>query len=132
MNYKFFSTTFGFSIWLIATLIFSFWGHKFFTVENHLLMIGFYLSSIPTLYFLTSWTFNRFNLTENSRIKSAILMATPGMIGDAFCLKFHYIIFPTFTKEQVVTLGSWVLWVYFIVLIVGIANPTMWKVKISN
>ena len=119
MNYKFFSVIFGFSVWLIATIIFRFWGDTFFRVENNLLMIVFYLGTIPVLYLLIKWVFSKYRLTGKEKLKSAVLLAIPGMLSDVISLKFHTNFFPTLTTEQAVALGSWVLWAYVIVLVIG-------------
>lgn len=122
MNYRNYSLLFGFSVWLIATLIFSLYGHIFLHVENNLVISGLFLFTVPVLYLLVRFVFNRFNLNNELKIRSAIYMAAPGMLGDVFCIKFHSIVFPNLSLEQVVVLGSWVLWVYTVVLFSGQIN----------
>ncbi|MEM6379726.1 MAG: DUF5367 domain-containing protein [Bacteroidota bacterium] len=120
MNYKSFSVAYGFGVWLMATLVFRFWGHTFFLVEHNLLLAGFFLATIPTLYLSTYWVFKKFSLTGAQRMESAVLMAIPGMIGDVVCLKLHQLVFPTLDMNQAVVLGSWILWAYVLVLIIGV------------
>ena len=120
MNYQKFSLLFGFSVWLIATLIFRIWGDSFFIVENSFLLTGFFLGTIPILIILSIWVFNRYQLTGIKRLESAVLMTIPGMLCDVACLKFHPLVFPKLTIEQSIVLGAWILWAYVIVLLIGV------------
>ncbi|HAS41303.1 MAG TPA: hypothetical protein DCS93_12530 [Microscillaceae bacterium] len=122
MNYKKFSLLFGFSVFLMATLASSFWGHVFLQVNNAMVMISLYLAVVPVLYYLTHWVFKRFQLSTEQRMKSAVFMVVPGMLCDVLCLKYHIIFFPTLTIEQAVVLCSWVLWVYVFTLLLGLVE----------
>jgi hypothetical protein len=107
-------------VWLIATLFFRIWGDSFFIVENSFLLTGFFLGTIPILFILSMWVFNKYQLIGNKRLESATLMTIPGMLCDVACLKFHHLIFPKLTIEQAIVLGAWILWAYVIVLLVGV------------
>ena len=120
MNYQNFSLIFGFLVWLVATLIFRFWGHTFFIIENPFIISVLFLATIPLLYFLIQWVFKRYRLSGESRVRSAVLMAIPGMLSDVACLKFHYFVFPTLSIEQAIVLGAWLVWAYVWVLLIGI------------
>jgi hypothetical protein len=120
MNYQNFSLVFGFSVWLIASLPFSFWGNTFFIIENPFLLAAFFLGVVPILSFLAKWVFNRYKLVGKERLESTVFMTIPGMFCDVFCLKFHHLAFPKLTIEQAIVLGAWILWVYVIVLIIGV------------
>ena len=119
MNYQKFSLAFGFLVWLIATIIFRYWGHTFFYVDNGMLTTALFLGTIPVLYVLANWVFKHFKLVGPTRLKSAVLMAIPGMFCDVLCVKFHDLVFPLFTSEQADVLSAWILWVYAIVLLLG-------------
>lgn len=119
MNYQKFSLVFGFSIFLIATLIVRFWGQYIFIEENNLIIGSLYLGTLPALYFLVTGVFNRFKLNSETQLRSSILMALPAMLCDTFCIKFHAIVFPLLTVEQSILLGSWVLWVYSFTILIG-------------
>lgn len=120
MNYQNFSLSFGFSVWLVATLIFRIWGNAFFIIENTFLLTGFFIGTIPILFFLMKWVFNRYELTASQRLESAVYMAIPGMICDVACLKFHHLVFPKLTIEQAIVLSAWIIWAYVIVLLIGV------------
>lgn len=120
MKYQKISLVLGFSVWLIATLIVRYWGDSIFKIENNFLLYGLFLGAIPVLYLLVRWVFNLYKLTSNEKLKSAVLMATPGMVCDVACIKFHSVVFPTLSLEQSVLMASWVIWVYVIVLLIGL------------
>lgn len=120
MNYQTFSLTFGFSVFVIATLAVRFWGTYLFDLENSLLIITLFLSVIPSLYFLIKFAFNWSKVNNKNRLKSAVFMALPGMLCDVFCIGYHPIVFPELSKQQVIIMGSWVLWTYSFVIILGL------------
>ncbi|BDD03948.1 DUF5367 domain-containing protein [Aureibacter tunicatorum] len=130
MNYKKFSLTFGFLVWLFSSLPFRYWGNSFFIIKNPFILILLFLGVIPVLYLLTTWVFHRFKLTGLKKLESSAFMAIPGMICDVACLKFHDIVFPKLTIEEAIVLGSWVLWAYSIVLLIGILEIK--KVESAN
>lgn len=117
MNYKMYSALTGFSVWLIATLAFRWWGESFFLVEHHLLMAGFYGATVPIILLICRTVFQRFKLGREQVAISALAMAIPGMLGDVLSLKFHAWVFPNLNPDQVGNLGAWVLWAYVLVLI---------------
>lgn len=120
MNYKFFSLTVGFTIWLIATLVFRIVGHHFFLTENHLIIALLYLVLIPFLGFVAIWTFNRYNLNKPEAIQSAAIMVLPGMLLDSVCIKFFAFVFPNLPEKDGTTFGSWLMFAYSIVLLFGL------------
>lgn len=119
MNYQKFSLLLGFVVWLMATLVFRFWGHYFFLVDNMGIMLAFYILVLPILFFLVHFVLKKYQLSSGESLKSAVLMAMPGMLLDTFCIAYHPIVFPTFTQEQTIVLSSWLLWVYGVVLLLG-------------
>lgn len=120
MNYKSFSLTVGFTIWLIATLVFRIAGHHFFLTENHLIIALLYLVLIPFLGFVAIWTFNRYNLNKPEAIQSAAIMVLPGMLLDSVCIKFFAFVFPNLPEKDGITFGSWLMFAYSIVLLFGL------------
>ena len=122
MNYKKYSAIFGFTIWLIATLLFRFWENSFFFIDNSIVITSLFLGTIPILYFLMKWFFNKFRLRKNQILESAILMSIPGMILDVIAIKYHFLVFPTMSKEEIIVLTSWVIWAYTVVLLIGLLS----------
>jgi hypothetical protein len=120
LNYQQFSLCFGFLVWLLATLIVRYNGQYLFSMDNTINIILLYIGIGPLLYVLTLYVFKRFRLNDQSRLRSAVLMAIPGMLFDVLCLKFHCAVFPTLSHEQVLILGSWIIWAYLIVLFIGL------------
>lgn len=132
MNYKKFSFIFGFSIWLFGTLPFSFWGDKFFLTNNLLIMALFYIGIIPILYLLTSWVFKKYQLTKSEILESTILMSIPALILDAFVFKYFHQVFPTLNPIDAGSLSSFVIWIYGIVLILGLLKKSQKDTKTTN
>lgn len=120
MNYQKFSLLFGFSVWLVGTLILRYWGDTIFQIENNFLLFCLFLGAIPVLYLLVKWVFNLYKLSGDTNLRSAALMAAPGMVCDVFCIKMHSFVFPTLTLNQSVVMASWLMWMYVIVLIIGV------------
>jgi hypothetical protein len=122
MNYRTFCLGFGFSVWLLATLPFVFWGEVFFVTSNAFVLSAFFIGVVPVLYLLAIWVFSKLKLSGDKVLWASVLMAMPGMILDVACLKFHSIVFPNLTTEQSVVLGAWILWVHAVVLLIGIVK----------
>ncbi|WP_420386323.1 DUF5367 family protein [Roseivirga sp.] len=116
MDYKRFSIGFGFLIWLLASLVFRFWGNYFFDIQNSIVVIGLFLGVTAPLFGLVFWVIKRFKLNRERGLKSTMLMALPGMFSDVICIRFHALAFPAFNQEQVIFLAAWILWAYLIVL----------------
>ena len=122
MNYKIFSLIAGFTIWLLATMVFRLAGQYFFFTDNPTIMIGLYLAVIPFLGFVVNAIFNRYKLTKLEAIQSATIMVLPGMILDAFCIEFFAVVFPNLPESDGATFGSWLMWAYASVLIWGLVR----------
>ncbi len=120
INYQKFSLVFGFFVWLVGTLIVRYWGDTIFQIENNFLLSCLFLGAIPVLYLLVQWGFSLYKLSGDTKLKSAVLMAAPGMVCDVACIKFHSVVFPTLTLAQSVVMASWVIWVYIVVLLIGL------------
>jgi len=119
MSYKIFSFIYGASIWLVATLVFRFWGHLFFFIDQFAVLASLYLLTPVLLYASVKWVFIRFKLSIGQKLEAAVLMAIPGMFGDVVCIGLHNNVFPTLSVEQSVILASWILWAYSFVILIG-------------
>ncbi|WP_270090789.1 DUF5367 family protein [Sphingobacterium sp. SYP-B4668] len=120
MNYKYFSLTIGFAIWLLATILFRIGGQYFFFTENTLILTLLYLVLIPFLGSVATWTFNKYKLGKSEAIQSASIMILPGMLLDTVCIQFFSSIFPNLPEKDGATFGSWLMFAYSVVLIFGL------------
>ena len=127
MNNKIFSLIFGLSSWLMMTLAFRFWGHDFFLIDNDLLLVSFFLGTIPLFYSMIRWVHKRHRLSGMKRLESAVYIAIPGMIGDVFCIGFHEWVFPAMTTRQSIVLSAWILWAFVLVLLIGVVESKKGK-----
>lgn len=120
MSFEKFSFIIGFTIWLLATIVFRFGGNFFFLTGNIVVMWILYLILIPSLGFTAFSVFNRYQLGRLDSVKSSVIMVVPGLFLDSICLKFFRNIFPNMALEDVPTFGSWLMFAYSIVLICGL------------
>lgn len=120
MNYKAFSLLFGFFVWLLATFAFRYAGHLFFLSHDPVIVTTFFTGVVPVLYFLIKFVFKKYQLSESDRLTSAVLLALPGMFLDVFSIMLHQWVFPSFSLIDTIFLASWLLWVYAVVLLMGL------------
>lgn len=120
MNYKISSFIIGFTIWLIATIVFRLWGQYFFVTNNAFILTALYLILIPVLGLIVNLVTNKYKLNRLEAIHSTVIMVLPGMIFDTFCIQFFSLVFPNLPATDGITFGSWLMWAYSIVLIFGL------------
>nr|WP_321413000.1 DUF5367 family protein [uncultured Allomuricauda sp.] len=120
MNYKIFSLLVGFTIWLLATIVFRVAGQYFFLTDNAIVLITLYLAVVPFLGVVASWVFNKYKLNKLQAIQSAAIMVLPGMVFDSFCIEFFAWVFPNLPETDGSTFGSWLMWAYATVLAFGL------------
>lgn len=128
-RYKKLSLVFGFTIWLMATLAFRFWENSFFFIDDLTVMSSLFIITIPVLYLLIKWFFNKLKLNKSQITESVIFMSVPGMVLDAFAIKYHNLVFPTMSKEEIIVLASWVVWAYVVVLVIGLVSKEKGQYK---
>ena len=125
VSYRFFFFT-SFLVWLIATLVFRFWGQIFFLPDSNLSMIASFLFS---LFFLPGLAYSLFiwqNVEPFRRKDAAICLAIPGMLLDVLVTYFFPYFFPNMSYQANGAFGAWLLWGYAIVLMTGIFT-SQWK-----
>lgn len=120
MNYQKFSLLYGFTVWLLGTLAFRWWGAYFFITDNPLVILTFFAATVPAMVLAIHWVFRKYKLADAERAKSVILMALPGMLLDVFVVQLTKFIYPAFTANDTITFSSWLLWVYAVVLLLGV------------
>lgn len=110
----------GFSIWLTATLVFSFWGNLFFNTATLVHVLAFYGLPIPLLFLLVRFIFKSLRLAPKDRLQNTILLCLPGICLDVLCFRYAAWVFPYLSTELSLQLSSMVLWIYAIALISGL------------
>lgn len=120
MNYKQFSLLIGFSIWLVATIIFRLAGQYFFFIDNVIVMSILYLLTAFFLAFITILVYQKYQLSGQERIVASAYLVISGMFLDVFCIQFFAWVFPNLSIEADASFGAWLMWAYAIVLLVGI------------
>ncbi len=121
-NYKRASLLLGFSIWLVATIVFRIAGQSFFLVDNPTVLALLYLSTPPALMVLAHLFFTRFRLVGIQPALAAGLMVIPGMVLDTFVILFFAHFMPNLPVHADAEFGSWLMWAYSSVLIYGVVK----------
>lgn len=107
----------GFSIWLVATIIFYFYAHVFIETGNLLRTTIVFVCTMPVIFGCVKFGFILFNVKQNDlHFRYAIMIAIPGMIGDLIVLPNYSFAFPTLSQADMPLLGSFILWAYSWVL----------------
>jgi len=125
MSYKRFSFLIGFTVWLLATLAFRFFGQYFFLTENPLVMIGLYLLVVPLLGLIAQVVFQKYQLNQAQRIEAAVWMVLPGMLLDTICIQFFAQVFPNLPIKADAPFGAWLMWAYASVLVFGLLRKKL-------
>ena len=122
MGYQKFSFVVGFSIWLLATIVFRTAGQYFFLTDRPVVGIILYIAVVPLLGFIANYVFNKYQLTKPQAIHSAVIMVLPGMVLDAFCTEFFAHVFPNMPENRAASFGAWLMWAYASVLVFGLTR----------
>lgn len=120
MKSQILSLLLGFSIWLVATLAFTFWGHLFFSTATVGEIFMFYGVPVPLLFLLMRFIFNKLRLSPTERLQNTILLCLPGLCLDALCFRHTEAVFPHLSAQLSLQLCSLVLWIYAVVLLCGL------------
>lgn len=112
----------GFLVWLLATLAFRLAGQFFFLTESPIILSILYVVVIPSMVFLTLFTFKKFHLSGFEKTAAGILLVLPGMLIDTFAIQFFEAIFPNMPATRAASFGSWLMWAYSIVLVTAIIS----------
>ncbi|WP_121967458.1 DUF5367 domain-containing protein [Myroides sp. N17-2] len=128
-NKKYITTSFivGFTVWLLATILFRIAGQYFFITDSLPIMLILYLGLIPALGLISTRVFKRFNLGQLESLKSAVIMVLPGMLLDTICVKFFTEVFPNMSEGDSKTFGSWLMFAYSIILISALFRRSTYK-----
>ncbi|MBD2258212.1 DUF5367 domain-containing protein [Pseudanabaena sp. FACHB-2040] len=126
--YGFFLFT-SFVAWLIATLVMRLWGHTFFFPSSNLNMIAIFLLPLvclpPFVHALFRWK----GLQPNQYLEATICLAIPGMLLDVETAYFFQRVYPNVLPSADGPYGAWLLWVYLIVLVTGLATSLHSKLR---
>ena len=120
VNYIKFSLAVGFLVWLFVSIMFRLFGQYFFITDNPYVMLGLYILLITAMAIIANWVFKRFSLNKLESIKSAVFMVITGMILDTVCIHFFEFLFPNMDEKDGRYFGSWLMFAYSIVLIIGL------------
>ncbi|KIL42041.1 membrane protein [Gordoniibacillus kamchatkensis] len=107
----------GFFLWLMATVIFHFFGAWLIDAEKQMKTAITFIISAPVIYVCTVPLYGMFNIVPSERFRSAAFLALPGMLLDILSLAFHNFAFPAISDESTTLLAAWLLWAYSLILL---------------
>lgn len=110
----------GFGIWLGATMLFRVAGHLFFFYENTAFIIGLWIVTAIALIGVAVGIFRWQKIAPEHRYQAAILLALPGMLGDAIAVQLFPMVFPNMNVDADGAFAAWLLWAYASVLFTGL------------
>jgi len=110
----------GFLLWLVATLLFRFWGHLFLIPEHKPLLFVTFLMGIPLITAATYPYYYFMKIPGHKLTLTAIQIAVPGMFLDIFSMIFFSNVFPNLHNDSLPYFAAWLLWAYSLILITGI------------
>jgi len=111
----------GFLLWLIATLLFRFWGHLFLIPEHNTLLLVTFLMAIPLITVATYPYYYFMKIPESKLTLTAIQIAIPGMLLDIYSIIFFSNVFPNLHIDVLPYFAAWLLWAYSLILLTGIS-----------
>ncbi len=116
MNRAFFFGV-GFSVWLLATIVFRLGGQHFFLHEQPLVLVLLWLATIVAMLALATFLFRWRGLQRAQRFEAAVLMVISGMVLDAFITEGFAQVFPNLPASAAGSFGAWLLMAYASVLL---------------
>ncbi|MFJ7918053.1 MULTISPECIES: DUF5367 domain-containing protein [unclassified Lysinibacillus] len=119
----------GFGIWFVASAVFRFIGHYFFTLKEPPLMIATYILAFPIVWLATIPIYSIKKIKGTERLLAAICIALPGMLIDAVVLLVFDDIFPNLSVVLDRYFASWLLWAYSLILLTGFTKATFVRKK---
>lgn len=113
----------GFGLWLLATLVFRFAGHRFFLDDKPAVMALLWLVTVVALFLLATGLFRWRRLTRAQQFEAAALLVISGMALDAFVTEGFAWVFPNMPADAAGSFGAWLLIAYASVLIAAFVPP---------
>lgn len=107
----------GFSVWLLATVIFRLAGHVFFLDDDLAMLSLLWIVTIVAMFLLAQALFRWRRLTRAQQFEAAALMVISGMILDAIVIEGYSQIFPNMSADSAGSFGAWLLIAYVSVLL---------------
>lgn len=110
---------FGFLLWLVATVIFHFFGDLLIHPDNQVMTWICFGAAVPVIYACILPLYSLLGIPPSDRMRSAVRIALPGMVLDIFSLILHDKAFPVMSEGSIPILASWLLWAYSLILLTG-------------
>ncbi|MCZ8541849.1 DUF5367 family protein [Psychrobacillus psychrodurans] len=113
------NVSWGILLWVLATLLFRFYGQLFLIPGNVPLLIITFILTIPLIIIATYAYYYLRKIPESKRLMTSVQIALPGMILDIFSVIFFDKVFLNLHTDSLPFFASWLLWAYSLILISG-------------
>ncbi|MCS0787047.1 DUF5367 domain-containing protein [Cytobacillus firmus] len=111
--------TWGFLLWMSATILFRLFGQIFLIPGQVFLVLSIFILAIPLIIIATYPYYYFRKIPETERLKAAVQIALPGMLLDILSIIYFAKVFPNLTNDSLPLFASWLLWAYSLILITG-------------
>lgn len=108
----------GFLAWLVATLVFRWFGHHFFYPDDVVLAVLFIVTA-PVMWFLMLIYLRGIRVYPENRALAAIAFVLPGILLDALATVFFTSVFPNLDMSLDGRFAALMLWAYGFLLLGG-------------
>ncbi|MDN4492720.1 DUF5367 family protein [Ureibacillus aquaedulcis] len=109
----------GFLLWLLATILFRFFGQLLLIPGNELLVIVSFLIALPLIAIATYPYYIIRKIPQSKRLYTSVQIALPGMLLDTLSIIYFEKLFPNLHIDSLPFFASWLLWAYSLILISG-------------
>lgn len=123
MNRKLFFAI-GFSVWLVATIMFRLAGELFFRPDDVAALALLWLLSFAAMLLLARALFRWRKLRRAEQFEAAVLLVISGMFLDAFITQSYGAVFPNMPEASAGGFGAWLLLAYSSVLLAAFTPPS--------
>ncbi|MCK1998747.1 DUF5367 domain-containing protein [Psychrobacillus psychrodurans] len=113
------NVSWGILLWVLATLLFRFYGQLFLIPGNVSLLIITFILTIPLIIIATYAYYYLRKIPESKRLMTSVQIALPGMILDIFSVFFFNKVFLNLHTDSLPFFAAWLLWAYSLILSSG-------------
>lgn len=117
------AVTYGIFIWAAATVIVYFIGGALFEGGLGAILI-LYALTVPAIWGLLQAFWRVTQAFPEDRLRTGVLIATPGLLLDAFVMLGQPVVFADFTDIATRSFAGWLLWAYGVTCVIALrAQP---------
>ena len=112
---------YGVFVWAVATVAVYFVGGFLFEGGLGAILI-LYALTVPAIWALLQAFWRVTQAFPEDRLRTGVLIATPGLLLDAFVMLGQPVVFPDFSGAATRGFAGWLLWAYGVACIVALRS----------